>query len=58
MRDELFDRDYQAGRAAFHDGIARGLARIATTFGTGLTALNRRQFAAPWRPRERVGCKR
>ncbi|HEU0309660.1 MAG TPA: hypothetical protein VFR36_00375 [Sphingomicrobium sp.] len=44
MRDEIYDREYQAGRDALHDGIDRLLAGIDQTFRL-LTAI---QFSAPW----------
>ena len=47
MRDELFDRDYQAGRDALHDGIDRLVAGAAKA----LRVLNAIQFDAPWRDR-------
>ena len=45
MRDEIFDRDYQAGRDALHDGIDRMIAGIGRT----LKVLNSIQFDAPWK---------
>jgi hypothetical protein len=45
MRDEIFDRDYQAGRDALHDGIDRLIAGIGRT----LKVLNSIQFDAPWK---------
>ena len=47
MRDELFDRDYQAGRDALHDGIDRLVAGAARTF----RAIYAFQFDAPWKAR-------
>jgi len=44
MRDEMFDRDYQAGREALNDGIDRLVAGISETFRL-MTAI---QFSAPW----------
>ena len=49
MRDEIFDRDYQAGRAELNDGIDRGLARIRAFLKGTFEAIHRRQWAAPWR---------
>lgn len=46
MRDEIFDREYQAGRAALHDGVDRLVSRIGETFQL-FAAI---QFKAPWRP--------
>jgi hypothetical protein len=45
MRDEIFDRDYQAGREALHDGIDRLIASVGRT----LKVLNSIQFDAPWK---------
>ena len=45
MRDEIFDRDYQAGRDALHDGIDRFIEGA----GNALKVLNRIQFDAPWK---------
>ena len=45
MRDEIFDRDYQAGRDALHDGIDRLIAGI----GRSLKVLHSIQFDAPWK---------
>ena len=45
MRDEIFDREYQAGRDALHDGIDRLIAGI----GRSLKVLYAIQFEAPWK---------
>ena len=45
MRDEMFDRDYQAGRDALNDGIDK----LVRTTGAAFRALARIQFDAPWR---------
>ena len=45
MRDEIFDRDYQAGRDALHDGIDRLVAGM----GRALRVLHSMQFDAPWK---------
>jgi hypothetical protein len=44
MRDELYDRNYQDGREALHDGIDRLIASTARTFSL-IAAI---QFRAPW----------
>ena len=49
MRDEIFDRTYQAGRADLNAGIGRGLIRLGATIGKGLEALHRIEWSAPWR---------
>ena len=50
MRDELYDRDYQDGRDALHDGIDRLVASTARTFA----AIAAIQFDAPWKRRGRT----
>ena len=47
MRDEFYDRDYQAGREALHDGIDRLAKAVMDTFRT-VAAI---QFDAPWTQR-------
>jgi hypothetical protein len=48
MVDEIFDRQFQAGRADLFNGIERGVARLAKSVTTGFAALHRIQFDAPW----------
>ena len=48
MRDELFDRDYQAGRAELNAGIDRAVARIGRSLGDSLKVLHRIEWNAPW----------
>jgi hypothetical protein len=45
MNDQIFDREYQAGRDALNDGISR-LIRSA---GQSMRVLNKIQFDAPWK---------
>ena len=54
MRDELFDRDFQHGRA----DLFAGMDRLFHSLGAGLAHLHRRQWDAPWkseRDRKRTG---
>lgn len=56
MRDEMFDRDYQAGRDAMNAGVDRLFGAISDGFHqaiVGLSALNAIQFSAPWRRQAR-----
>ena len=48
MIDEIFDRQYQAGRAELNAGIDRAVARVGRSILTTFEALQRVQFAAPW----------
>ena len=49
MIDEIFDRQYQAGRAELNAGIDRAVAHVGRSILTTFEALQRVQFAAPWR---------
>ncbi len=49
MRDELYDRDYQGGRAELHDGLDRLLARIADGLRVTFAAIHRTEWSAPWK---------
>ncbi len=49
MRDELYDRDYQSGRAELHDGIDRLLARLANGLRVTFEAIHRVEWSAPWK---------
>jgi hypothetical protein len=44
MNDQIFDREYQAGRAALNDGISR----LIHGAGQSLHILHKIQFDAPW----------
>ena len=48
MRDELYDREYQAGRAALHDGIDRAVTAIGRRVVSTFETFHDIQFAAPW----------
>jgi hypothetical protein len=52
MRDEIFDREYQASRDVLNDGIDRLVAGIGQTFKL-MAAI---QFNAPWQRNARRGC--
>lgn len=49
MRDELFDRDFQGGRAVLNEGIDRLIARIGEFFRRTGEAQHRALWSAPWR---------
>ena len=48
MMDEIFDRNYQSGRAALNDGLERGLRAFGTEIRKSLTAIHTIQWSAPW----------
>lgn len=53
MMDEIFDRNYQSGRAEFNAGIDRALARLTKAVGDTFRSIHRVQFSAPWNQRRR-----
>ena len=55
MMDEIFDRNYQAGRADLNAGLDRGFARIGKALSASFTALHRIQWSAPWTHGKDVG---
>jgi hypothetical protein len=48
MVDEIFQRDYDASRAALNGAIVGGLSRLGHSLRSSLEVLHRMQFAAPW----------
>lgn len=48
MIDEIYDRNYQQGRAALHDGLDRLFAAIGTELGKSFNAVHRFEWSAPW----------
>jgi hypothetical protein len=53
MVDEMFDRDYQSGRAELNDGIDRGVAKFTAGIRAAFETMHRIQWSAPWAPRTR-----
>lgn len=45
MNDQIFDREYQAGRDALNDGISR----LIDGAGQSLRVLHKINFDAPWK---------
>ena len=45
MNDQIFDREYQAGRAALNDSISR----LIHSAGQSMRVLNKINFDAPWK---------
>ena len=48
MIDEIYDRQYQAGRADLHAGIDRAVAAVGRELGKSLKAVHRFEWSAPW----------
>lgn len=55
MRDELYDRDYQAARAELHAGFDRFLHRLGTAVMVAFDTLHRIEWSAPWKKDDRAG---
>ncbi|HEY8593058.1 MAG TPA: hypothetical protein VIL42_09380 [Sphingomicrobium sp.] len=49
MVDEIYDRNYQAGRAEMNRALDAGFARLGRAIVATLEALHRIEFDAPWR---------
>lgn len=48
MMDEIFDRQYQAGRNELNAGLDRAFSAIGREVGKGLAAAHRFEWSAPW----------
>jgi hypothetical protein len=57
MVDEIWDRQYQSGRAQLHDGFGRLVEKVRCSVATTFKSVHAIQFDAPWAPRSKdVGC--
>lgn len=48
MMDEIFDRQYQAGRADLNAGLDRLFGSVSRELGKSMAALHRVEWSAPW----------
>ena len=48
MLDEIFDRQYQAGRDALHANLANAFSRFSHAVGNAFQVLNRIEYQSPW----------
>jgi hypothetical protein len=48
MIDEIFDRQYQAGRDELNAGLDRAFRAIGREVGKSLAAVHRFEWNAPW----------
>lgn len=48
MMDEIFDRQYQAGRAELNASLDRAFGSIGREISKGLAAVHRFEWNAPW----------
>ncbi len=53
MVDEIFDRNYQAGRNELNAAILALAGRFGKAFGNAFKVLNRIEYSAPWSVRPR-----
>ena len=54
MMDEIFDRNYQAGRADLHAGLDRAFASIGNGLGNSLKVLHHIEWSAPWASKKKT----
>ncbi len=48
MADEIFDREYQSGRASLHDGIDALMRHVRDAIAPIFIAMRRIEWDAPW----------
>jgi hypothetical protein len=48
MVDELFDRQYRAGRAELNSALLDFIRRFGKAVGESFAVLNRIEYSAPW----------
>jgi hypothetical protein len=53
MIDEIFDRNYQSGRAQLNAADGRCFARLGSAVGNAFAVLNRIEYSEPWASRRR-----
>jgi hypothetical protein len=58
MVDELYDRNYQDGRAALNDGLDRLFGLIGNELGKSLSSLHRFEWSAPWSRSKAAGTEK
>jgi len=51
MVDQIYDRQYQAGREDLHAGIDRAIERLGRAVGAVFNTQHRIHFDAPWNTR-------
>ena len=57
MIDEIFDRDYQAGRAELNAALGNGVSRLGHAIANAFAVLNRIEYSAPWAaPSKKARC--
>jgi hypothetical protein len=57
MMDEIFDRNYQSGRAGLNRDLDRAFAKVGRALGDSLKVLHRIEWSAPWQAdRKKAQC--
>ena len=54
MIDEIFDRNYQAGRSELNAAMGQLFVRIGKGVANSFEVLNRIEYNAPWLERKRT----
>jgi hypothetical protein len=49
MVDEIYDRQYQAGRQQLNAALASGFGRLASAVGDAFEVLVNIEYQAPWK---------
>ena len=53
MMDEIFDRNYQAGRAELNASLSDAFSRFGKAVDEAFAVLNRIEYAEPWTVKRR-----
>jgi hypothetical protein len=53
MIDEIFDRNYQAGRNELNAALLGAISRFGHAVSNAFTVLNRIEYSAPWTLKQR-----
>jgi|KBSSwiStaDraftv2_1062776.scaffolds.fasta_scaffold480700_2 hypothetical protein len=49
MIDEIFDRNYQAGRAQLNASLTNAFSRLGEAVGNAFAVLQRIEYSEPWK---------
>ena len=54
MIDEIYDRNYQKGRAALNASLVAAFGRLGSAFGNAFAVLHRIEYAEPWAAKRKL----
>jgi hypothetical protein len=54
MIDEIFDRNYQAGRAELNASLTDAFSRLGEAVGNAFAVLQRIEYSEPWNMKRKV----